>query len=151
MTKIISFILTIFLTGWCFAPAMAQNINTHVKVVLASNEGDFIDPSLRELIQELQSVLRYSSYRLLSQENLRQRLNETGVVKLPENRILHITPMSLSHDSGSRNRIELKLVITKDGKHIFNSIVDLLNHRSITVGGPKYQQGFLLFNITGSF
>ena len=45
-------------------------VNVDVKTVLASQDTRFHDPRLAELIDELQSVFRYTSYRLLSQDRL---------------------------------------------------------------------------------
>ncbi|MBN1841944.1 MAG: hypothetical protein JW883_06645 [Deltaproteobacteria bacterium] len=73
-------------------------------------------------------------------------MKETGTVSLPGNRLLKITPM------GARgNRVELRLVIMKRKKEIFETVIELLNHGSIIVGGPKYKDGSLLFNISTSF
>ncbi|MDY6839878.1 MAG: hypothetical protein SWH78_18110, partial [Thermodesulfobacteriota bacterium] len=122
------------------------NIAIDVKTVLASQESEYRDPKLSSLIKELQSVFRYSSYRLLSEHDVGLTMKETGTVSLPGNRILRITPKQIVED-----RIELKLVILKKKEQVFETLIRLLNHRSLTVGGPKYQDGVLLFNISASF
>jgi len=131
---------------WPGAVWAKGNIAIDVKTVLASQESEYLDPSLSSLIKELQSIFRYSSYRLLSEDHVGLTMNETGTVSLPGNRVLKITPMQVVED-----RVELKLVILKKKKQIFETLIKLLNHRSLTVGGPKHQGGVLLFNISASF
>jgi hypothetical protein len=122
------------------------NIAVDVKTVLASQESQYMDPALSSLVKELQSIFKYSSYRLLGEHRLGLNMKDTGTVALPGNRVLEITAMEVVGD-----RVELKLVILKDRKQIFQTIIKLLNHRSLTVGGPKYKDGYLLFNISTSF
>jgi hypothetical protein len=72
--------------------------------------------------------------------------NQTGSASLPGGRSLKITPLEIKG-----NRVALRLEIFKDGRQIFQTKARLLNRSSITVGGPRYQGGYLLFNIFGSF
>ena len=123
-----------------------RHIDIVVKTVLASQDSEYSDPRLSTLIEELQSVFRYSSYRLLSQDPVGLSMKETGVVPLPGNRLLKITPIRVAG-----HRVELQLVIFKKKKQIFQTVIQLLNHGSIIVGGPKYKNGYLLFNISASF
>ena len=124
----------------------AEKIDIVVKIVLASQDKEYIDPSLSDLAKELQSVFRYSSYSLLGQNSMSLAINQTGTATLPGGRSLMITPLEIKG-----NRVALRLQINKDGRQIFQTNARLLNRSSITVGGPKYQGGYLLFNIFGSF
>ena len=133
--------------GMSFSPALARrNIDIVVKSVLASQGKEYLDPSLSELVEELKSVFKYSSYRLLSENRLNLSLKETGMVSLPGKRILKITPSQIVG-----NRVELDLVIFKKDKEIFQTVTQLLNKSSIVVGGPEYKDGYLLFNISAAF
>ncbi len=120
--------------------------NIEVRTVLASQEDSFHDPQLADLIKELQSVFRYTSYRLLSLDRMSLRTGETGAVNLPGNRILKISPQGIRGD-----RAEQNLVIFKESQSIFRTTIRLRNHGSITVGGPRHKNGYLLFNISNSF
>lgn len=129
------------------APAMAgSKANIVVKTVLASQGPKFIDPNLSALVKELQSVFRYSSYRLLGQNSMNLGMTEKGKVMLPGNRVLKITPLRIKGD-----RIQLGLVIYKKKKQIFKTVIQLLNNSSIIVGGPRHKGGYLLFIIFSSF
>ena len=127
--------------GWAGPP-----IQTKVRTILASQGKRSIDPQLRGLVQELQSIFRYSSYKLLSQDSLNLQLNKSGRVSLPGGRVLKITPKGISG-----NRATLNLEILKNNRQVFNTVIKLRNGSSITVGGPKHKNGYLLFNISISF
>lgn len=128
-------------------PAEAmQNVDIVVKTILASQESEYLDPRLSSLVEELRSVFRYSSYRLLSEDNTNLAMGETCEVSLPGKRILKMTPVQVTGD-----RVELQLVILKKKEEIFQTVVKLLNKSSLTVGGPEYEDGYLLFNISTSF
>ncbi|MFC1885064.1 hypothetical protein ACFL2O_09860 [Thermodesulfobacteriota bacterium] len=140
-------LLSAFILVCTALPARAQDkISIVVKTVLASQGEEYIDPSLKDLAKELQSVFRYSSYRLLGQDKMSLGKGQTGTASLPGDRSLKITPLSTKGD-----RVTLKLEIIKGGRQIFQTEARLRNRSSITVGGPKYKGGYLLFNIFGSF
>ena len=139
--------VTIAIVATLSAPAWAAgNINVAVQTVLASQGSEFIDPDLSDLAKELQSLFRYSSYRLLSKDLLSLNARDTGTVSLPGKRVLKITPTGVQG-----KRVELQLVILKKKKQIFETVIQLLNKGSIIVGGPKHKDGSLLFNISASF
>ncbi|MBL7171512.1 MAG: hypothetical protein ISS68_01590 [Desulfobacteraceae bacterium] len=117
-----------------------------VKTVLASQDATPVDPRISALTQKLQSVFRYSSYRLISEDNMQLRIGETGTVSLPGDRMLKITPLRVTG-----NRAELQLLIFKNERQIIKTRIQVLNHGSITVGGPEHKGGFLLFDIFNSF
>lgn len=144
--SILPFLLAVIIIGLVSPAWSDERVDVVVKTVLASQGKNYIDPGLSELARELQSVFRYSSYRLLGQNKMSIRKGETGSSSLPGNRQLKITPLRIK---GSR--VALRLEITKKGRQIFQTNVRLLNRSSITVGGPEYEGGYLLFNIFSSF
>lgn len=123
-----------------------QTIDIDIKIVLASHGPIFADPLLTAFIQKLQSIFRYSSYRLLRQHSMNLGIGKTGTVILHGDRVLKVTALEIIE-----NRAELRLEIFKKRKLIFQTVFDLLNHSSIIVGGLKHKGGFLLFNIYSSF
>lgn len=124
----------------------SEKVDVSVKTVLASQGAPFIDPELSGLVEELRSLFRYSSYRLLGKDRLSLNTGQTGTVSLPGQRVLKVTPTSIQEE-----RVGLELVILKKNRQIFETVIQLLNNSSIIVGGPKHQDGSLLFNISASF
>ena len=145
--KVNMLFLLLVLTGILTGPVWADRpVHIVVETVLASQGSQYLDPRLSNLIEELQSVFRYSSYRLLGQKPMDIRMGQTDMVSLPGDRVLKITPTKVTG-----NRVELQLVISRNKNQIFQTMIQLLNHGSIIVGGPKYEDGYLLFNISTSF
>ena len=138
--------LPIIILLTCSPLFAAPDIGIRVKTILASQDSAHVDPQLKNLVGELKSVFRYTSYRLLSENRLRLQITQTGTVALPGNRILRITPTGIRG-----KRAELNLVILKDNRQIFQTTIQLLNRKSITIGGPRHKKGILLLNIFNSF
>ena len=123
-----------------------STVRIDVKTILASNEGGDTDPRLRDLVRELQSVFRYSSYKLIGRDRLNLKMNRSERISLPGGRRMSITLKGISG-----RRATLQLEIYKGKRQIFQTVIQLRNQSSITVGGPKYKGGYLLFNIYNSF
>ena len=146
--KILLLLLTTTLLAWPTGGMWAGEpaVKIVVKTVLASQDSTSVDPRISALTRKLQSVFRYSSYRLISEETMHLRIGETGTVSLPGDRRLKITPVRITG-----NRAELQLLIFKKKRQIIKTRIQVLNHGSITVGGPEHKGGFLLFDISNSF
>jgi hypothetical protein len=142
-------ILVFTLSLLLFNPSgiMAEpSINITVKTISASGKGNLVDQNLKELVQELQSVFRYSSYELLGEKDLKLSINKKGVVNLPEKLMMNISVQGIEG-----NRVVLEIEILENNSRIFQTVTKLNNNKSFTIGGPKYKEGNLLFNIFASF
>ncbi len=121
-------------------------VSVEVKTVLASSKGNYLDPQLSQMAEELQSLFRYTSYRLLSRDRLTLDPRQTGKLSLPGNRHLHITYTGIQG-----RRVGLLLKMFKNQSNVFETSIQLNNRSSIIVGGPRYDVGYLLFNIYTSY
>ncbi len=139
--------LTIVFLFLSFQIALAgSQVLTDVKVIHASTGGGSgqIDSSLKDIIHELKSVFKYTSYQLLKDQRFNLNFNQQGLVNLPGDRILVILP---SDTDGKRIRYQIN--IQKNNHSIFQTQVMLKNNSSITIGGPELDGGVLLINISG--
>jgi hypothetical protein len=126
---------------------MAQeNCRFSVDTILAARHDTVVDPQLKRHIGELQSMFNYTSYRLLSSESLHLRVGQSGMVSLPGDRSLKITPHKIHG-----NRAEIALQMMKHKRTVFETRIQLLNRGSLFVGGPNYQNGNLIFKISGTY
>jgi hypothetical protein len=146
-----SLILTFLLISFSlslpgFRVQAAPTVRIEVKTILASNKNGDVDPRLRDLVRELRSVFRYSSYKLIGRDGLNLGPDRPERISLPGGRMMAITLKGLSGD-----RSVLRLEIFRRNKQIFQTVIQLRNRSSVTVGGPNYQGGYLLFNIYNSF
>lgn len=123
-----------------------ESCRISVDTILAARNDTVVDPQLKRHIAELQSMFSYTSYRLLSSESLNLRLGQSGMVSLPGDRRLKITPQRIH---GSRADIALQMM--KQKRTVFETQVQLLNRGSLFVGGPTYQNGNLIFKISNSY
>lgn len=144
--------LKLFLAGlaffsFCFAgmPVIAGGqVQTDVRVIHAAQGPHHIDSGIRDLASELESVFRYTSYSLIQTSRMSLGLNQKGGVNLPGDRRLLVSPTDISG-----GRIQYEISILKSKKTIFQTQILLNNQSSITIGGPQYNNGYLLFNISG--
>ncbi len=104
-----------------------------------------MDPDLVPIIRELESVFKYTAYRLVTSQNMMLGLNQKGRVRLPGNRVLVITPLQIKGQ-----RISYQINILKERRSIFQTRILLRNNSSVTIGGPRFKNGVILFNIRGS-
>ncbi|THB74983.1 MAG: hypothetical protein D3926_20885 [Desulfobacteraceae bacterium] len=121
-----------------------DRVNTHVRVIHAAQGARHIDAGLDDLAAELESVFRYTSYRLIQSKGMMLGYNEKGRVGLPGKRMLVVSPTSIDGQ-----RIQYRITIHKGKKQVFQTQVLLKNRSSITIGGPQFKKGYLLFNISG--
>ncbi|MFH1156990.1 MAG: hypothetical protein V1793_24605 [Pseudomonadota bacterium] len=117
---------------------------TDVKVIHASSDPGPADPRLKDLVAELNSVFKYTSYRLVQSSSMSLAMNTTGTVPLPGERTLNVTPASVQN-----GRIQFRIDIFKGGTKIFGTLALLRDNSSLTIGGPEFEKGFLLFTISG--
>ena len=148
MIKIPNMIIILSVACWvCLSPNMAtagDTVKTDVRIIHASQGPSYIDSELEDLAAELGSIFKYTSYRLIKEKSMSLKNNQKGVVTLPGKRSLVVTPIRVSGE-----KIKYQIGIFKSGDKVFGTQILLKNRRSITIGGPKFKDGFLLFNISG--
>lgn len=138
--------LVVLLWGLTSPVQAGTKFNITIKTILASQGSKYVDARVSDLVKELESVFRYSSYRLLGQTSMSLEINETGMTPFPGDRVLKITPTQIMG-----NRARLRLEVFKGKRQVFETTIELLNRGSITVGGPKHREGYLLLNIFSLF
>jgi len=123
----------------------ANRIIGNVRIIHASSGPTHMDPALRDLGHELQSVFKYTAYRLVNTKPLNLKFHQEGHISLPGSRFLTIFPMGFN-----RGRIKFRINILKQKASEFRTEIMLRNGSSITIGGPVYRKGYLLFNISAT-
>ena len=142
---VLSFLLLLMLLAAVPSEA-ADPITVDVGSVYASNEGTSIDPALKTIREKLHSMFNYTSYRLLSSQSLNLQVGQSGMVSLPGNHRLKITPHQI-HDS----RADIALKMMKKRRTVFQTQVQLLNRGNLFVGGPEFLNGNLIFKISSAY
>ena len=128
------------------SPQAQESCRISVDTILAARNDSVVDPQLKQHIGELQSMFNYTSYRLIGSESLNLSVGQSGMVSLPGDRQLKITPHKF-HD----NRADIALQMIKQKRTVFETQIQLLNRGSLFVGGPNYQNGNLIFKISSAY
>ena len=142
------FFLSAFFIVFLFSlqTAFAQ-VHVRMRVILASNAGQEIDPSLRDVHKELGSLFSFTSYRLIRDESLNLSLNQPiRITGRTGKAFLEATLVGLH-----RNMAELRLRVVREGTEILNTQVRLFAGRTVFVGGPRYGEGVVIYALYGNF
>ncbi len=136
-TLLFIFLLIIFLS-FSSQGTWAQ-IPTRLRIIEASNVGTMVDPTLRELHHQLSSLFRYTSYRLLRDEQLQLVLRQTTILPLPPGRSIEMTPLKFQ-----ANTAELRVKIKRDRTEILDTQIRLDRGRTVLIGGPRQGEGVII-------
>ncbi len=144
--KILSFVLVLIMFSLLPSLTLAQ-VQTRVRVIQASNVGKAIDPSLRDLHDQLGSLFNFTSYRLLRDESLSLSLNQPVSISAREGRItIEINLVRLQ-----KGFSELRIRVVREEKEILNTQVRLSPGRTVLIGGPKLREGVIIYALSARF
>ncbi|MGB9629839.1 MAG: hypothetical protein ACPL6D_14380 [Thermodesulfobacteriota bacterium] len=122
-------------------------VQTQLKVIRASSLGQEVDPSLKELHNELKTLFSFTSYRLLKEENLTLTLNQPVSITAREGRIVWEATLVGLH----RGVAEVRIRVSREGKETLNTQVRLFPGRTVLVGGPRIQDGVIIYALHSHF
>jgi len=140
-----AFIPLLLLLLFYASPAFPQ-IQVRVRMIEASNTGSTIDPSLRDVHDELGSLFNFTSYRLLRDEHLSLTAQRPIDIATHSGVSLEIFLLRQIRETG-----EFRVRIRRDGKEILNTQVRLPQGRTVLIGGPKHGQGIIILAISARF
>jgi hypothetical protein len=130
------------------AAAHAKALKAHrvillrVDEVVASDTGLGIDQRLLPMGLRLESLFRYTTYRLVSHQVGRTECGRTTAFSLPGGWIVQVEPSAVNDDM-----IAMELMLFQGARPMMTTDVKLRNHGVLIVGGPHYQQGMLIIPI----
>jgi hypothetical protein len=128
--------------------AADDTIKVRIKTILASHgeQAAGIKAFADGVLNELQSVFKYVSYKEIDTSHLDLTLGETKEAPLPGKRFLKITSNGIQN-----NRARLLLQLVRKNKRLFETAIELQNNGSLIVGGPPHQDGVLMFKVSSTF
>jgi len=147
MKRTVFLLTTLFvLSFFSFSTASAQ-VQVRMRVILASNVGQNIDPSLNDVHKELGSLFNFTSYRLLRDDTLNLAPNQTVSVQgRRPGRFMEVTLIGLHRDNA-----QLKIRVIREGADILNTQVRLSPGRTVLIGGPRHGEGVVIFAVSSRF
>lgn len=134
--------LAVAITGT--AQTQPQNIEVRIGAILASNQNDEFDARLKGLEKQLR-VLKYRSYRLLTDKSENIPRNGNKVFEIPGGRSLMVTPQEFQD-----NRIALQVRLTDGKKPLLDTTVRIANKGNFILGGPPHEGGVLVLSISAA-
>jgi hypothetical protein len=133
----------------CFvstSTALAE-VQVRLRVIGASNDGQTIDPSLKDIYKELGSLFSFTSYRLFRDENLTLSPNQPVSISTRRGRLIEVTLISLHKDIA-----ELRIRVVREEKEILNTQVRLSPGRTVLIGGgPRQREGVIIYALSARF
>jgi hypothetical protein len=123
--------------------AFAGSVNVDIGIVVASNQGTSVDPSLSALRSKLQSMFNYSSYRMLDRAKRTLAVGETGDFVLPGGRSMRVTPAP-----APANKVRLAVQMMEGDRNLLTTTLGLSRGGMVLVGGPPYRSGVLILLIS---
>ena len=113
-----------------------------VDEVIAADTGEGIDERLLPMGGRLESLFRYTTYRLISHQVGRTECGRTAAFTLPGGWIVHVEPSAVND-----NMIAMELMLFQGARPMMTTDVRMRNHGMLIIGGPHYQQGMLIIPI----
>ena len=114
----------------------------HVDEVIAADTGEGIDERLLPMGGRLESLFRYTTYRLISRQIGRTECGRTAAFTLPGGWIVHVEPSAVRD-----NMIAMELMLFQGAQPMMTTDVRMRNHGMLIIGGPHYRQGMLIIPI----
>ena len=143
-----AFLLTaFFIVSFFSLPTAFAQVHVRMRVILASNAGQDIDPSLRDVHRELGSLFSFTSYRLVRDESLNLSLNKLARITGRTGKAFLEVTLVGQH----KNVAELRLRVVREGTEILNTQIRLFSGRTVVVGGPRHGEGVVIYVISGNF
>jgi hypothetical protein len=145
--KKIGFLLAAFFVFSLFpiSTALAQ-VQVRMRIIQASNVGQNIDPSLKDVHKELGSLFSFTSYRLLREETLRLSPNQPVMITAHPGRFLEVNLVGLQKDAA-----KLRIRVIREAKDILDTQVRLSPGRTVLIGGPRHGEGVVIYALSARF
>lgn len=124
--------------------AVAQSqVAVRVRTILATDSEGGFDRRLDSHRGQLKRLFRYSSYRLVKEEERQCAWGSPNNFEIPGGRYLQVLPIGYKGD-----RLKLKVILIEGpSSPPLDTDFSLPNHGNIWVGGPKHPEGVLLISI----
>jgi hypothetical protein len=117
-------------------------VELRIGAVLASSIGQNFDSRLTSLRRQFDSLLPYSSYRLILEERRRVGWQREAEFRLPGRRYLLVIPREYKD-----GRVALNVMLMQGARTLLNTAVALRTNGTFLVGGPHHEDGVLIIAI----
>lgn len=120
-----------------------EEVALHVRTVLATDSSGDFDSRLATYHRQLRGLFRFTSYRLVKEEERHCPFGRNNNFEIPGGRYLEVLPMAFKED-----RVKLRvLLIEGTSPPPLDTDFTVPNRGNIWVGGPRNPDGVLLISI----
>jgi hypothetical protein len=147
MKHISSYCTALLVLIFFSAATVHAQVQTRVRIIQASNTGSTIAPSLRDFRNQIGSLFNFSSYQLLKDETV--TLSPNRPVEIPAHPDASLQ-LELTKKP-TKDVAEIRVRVKQKGSEIINTLLKLSPGKTMSIGGPKHNEGTLFFAITARF
>ena len=147
VSRAVLFLAAFLLFSFSSLSVASAQVQARMRIIRASNVGQGVDPSLRDVYRDLGSLFNFTSYRLLREETLLLSLNRPVVISAHEGRIIIESTLMGLHQGVA----DLRIRVFREGRNILNTQVRLFPHRTVLVGGPRSRDGVIIYAVHANF
>ena len=91
----------------------------------------------------LKKVLNYTSFKLISADDLKLKIGQRGMVRLPDDYDLLLTPISTTSEL-----CFIEVTVLRNNDKVFHTHIESIHGGVTTIGGPQKRDTLLLLRIT---
>jgi hypothetical protein len=113
-----------------------------IETVLATNSSQEVDQRLGQIKQQLHTLFRYSSYRLVKEESRQTRWGDQASFNIPGGRYLQVIPKGFRD-----NCVSMRVMLIEGDRPMVDTQLILRNGGVFFVGGRRHQEGVLIISI----
>ena len=132
-----------YILALLFASTASAQMNVRLRVIVASNDGRVVDPSLRNLYRQLGSLFNFTSYRLTREDHLALYPSLPAAIQAHPGRFIEVTLVRQYREGA-----EVRVRVIREGRDILNTLVRLSPGRTVLIGGPRHGDRVTIFALS---
>jgi hypothetical protein len=144
--KVFLVIILVLLSPPFLGAVVFAQVQVRVKTIKASNVGQTIDPSIKNLYSDLGSLFNFTSFQLLRENSFNLSPHQPVSISPRPGIVMEVTLVG-QH----RSAVELIIRVVRKGKEMLNTQVRLFPRRTVLIGGPKLREGVIIYAIDANF
>lgn len=117
-------------------------VEVRVGCVVGTNSGQYMDPQLESLVDQLRSLFPFRSFHLVKEEKRQVAWGARAGFDLPGGRFVLVIPRNYRE-----GRITMKVMLIEGSRPIVDTSLALRRDARLLVGGPRQANGVMILTI----
>jgi len=115
-------------------------INLEINIILAKTDETGIDTRLKELSEKLKKFLNFSSYRLISSQEISPATGEITNISIPGKQTFSLTYLR-------KEQHQATIKLDNKGLNSFTTVIRLKENGTFLIKGPSIKEGDIILSI----